>query len=1085
MKRVRTFLTITLLLTAFGGKAQLNKTDADNLVLNTIVNDTTKVVYSMSEAVGRGTSVFTANGEEMRNPYDSAYVYFIDDNPYANWAHPCRYCFLDITSNNHILTINNMYPENFSVFELISVVYNTTHVPWTGPEYHTTNQIEPDNHLWAVLICSYSDIGNNRCWGDLSCVYTALTNQYGFIENQSNDTLSYFNHIIVIAPDNVITNKPLDLNNSGGFSNNDFITKNYIYTANNDLIKCNKESIQLIFDNLAGLDSTLYSYGYKALDSLDKLFVYVTGHGHNNTNHSYIYTAKNEILYDYELSNMVKNINCSQITFLLQPCYSGGFVDDLSDTIGVKCKNRVVHSASLNNQVSYAEAYINNLPTIYWPPRDSDDDYYQVAEFTYYWCAALLGYYPIIRMDQTPIIGPWNAFENNRIGCFPWNTFFNESELLNHFAYDVSPDINNDGVVSMNEAFIFARKLDSWDTLGYYNPRIPLSVEYPQSFNESTFTKELITLNGYKGIINNDVATSSNTTYLLDGGISINHNASLTIHNNCHIKANKPNICISNYGVLCTQADFDTMSFSNISLTNMHAERFEISNCVFDTCGIVETYDGPFSVTNCTFNETHITARTNNPPRNTYSVDIIGSSFNNSTLSHAISIENVPQCQVRNNTITSGGDGIIVKWLSGPYSNHVFSQNIIENCNGAGFISYGSNAKLINNKIQSNDGIGLKSLNLSNLYVTGNRAALYMDGTQNFWANGKYQIYATKDSYPMDFRYNVLHCEGTNDTILYYETSGSVPTYVDATRNCWYPLYDGQISSHLYTEGIGVINYLPIWMPNNMPIPDEPPQRMLAMGNEQVENGEFNDAVETYMQLVEEYPESPEAIAALKELFSVEITTDGDFYDLKEYYLDIIDDNHLGNASDNLANRCDVKIGNYTEAIEWYEGKINDTTASYSERVFAEIDLGDMYLQMEDNGNKVHGKMKEYIPASKELHTKRTEYLLSQLPGNMKHNEQVIENYAIKNPINKQFTCSPNPANEKTTLSFKLDNDTNVDIRILNMYGNEVKRFVLSRLNSGSHNIETDVSDIPDGIYLFNVTTDNGYKTTLKIIVKH
>ena len=74
MKRFQTTLTILLFLAAFNVNAQLSKTDADNLVLNTIVNDTTKDVYSLYEIICRGNNIMTADGREIQNPYDNAYV---------------------------------------------------------------------------------------------------------------------------------------------------------------------------------------------------------------------------------------------------------------------------------------------------------------------------------------------------------------------------------------------------------------------------------------------------------------------------------------------------------------------------------------------------------------------------------------------------------------------------------------------------------------------------------------------------------------------------------------------------------------------------------------------------------------------------------------------------------------------------------------------------------------------------------------------------------------------------------------------------------------------------------------------------
>ena len=78
------------------------------------------------------------------------------------------------------------------------------------------------------------------------------------------------------------------------------------------------------------------------------------------------------------------------------------------------------------------------------------------------------------------------------------NSVIEETETLNHADYDVSPDTNNDNFVSLNEAFIFARNLDTWDQMGYYNPFYPPYIlnatEIPQSAYESSFSQNYMTI---------------------------------------------------------------------------------------------------------------------------------------------------------------------------------------------------------------------------------------------------------------------------------------------------------------------------------------------------------------------------------------------------------------------------------------------------------------------------------------------------------------------------------------------------------------------------------------------------------------
>ena len=1090
MKRI--IFLFSLLLIALFANAQISKLTSDSLVLNMFGSNYSGIVYGLDESIN-DNNIITADGDEIINPYNLSYIYFIDESPAANWSHSCKYCFVNVTTGNHTIFNNNMYPENYSDYEVIYMPNKTESMSWSGITRSIPNQVSPNDHQWAVLICSYADQNVERFWGDLSCVYTTLKSRYGFIENENPNNQSYFNHIIVFAPQNVIGNKPLDLNNSGGCSNNDFITEHLLY-ADNKVICYDKESIQIVFDNLSGRSNSLNNYGYRALDSLDKLFVYVTGHGHTTGSNSYINLEENETLYDYELSDMVKNIDCSQMTFLLQSCYSGGFVDDLSNITNVKCKNRVVQSATSDNRYSHTESYINLSYSPSWQTRSNNDDY-RVCEFTYYWCSALLGYYPIIRLNQTPIVGPWDVFENNMIGSFPWNMFFNETVSLNHGEYDVSPDTDCDGIVSLEEAFQFARKLDSWDTLGYYNPPYALeqngwvAAEYPQSSYESTFTKELITLDGYRGVINNDVQTGTGNRYILDGNVMIGNNASLTINSGCVINGNNHEIV--SRGSVSTALNSNNITIKKANMINAGGA-MSLSHCVFDTCGMIESYNGPFSLKLSTLNQTCVEAYREGTPRDQFDVTIKWNTFNNTLSDNTISLIKLPQCEVGYNTITSGGNGIFVKGLEGLYQNYLFSNNTINNCVGSGFVSYYSNGKLKNNYINSNGIDGIQSLNTSNLYVRGDSAVTFLNETQRISGNGRYQVYATINSYPQDFHYNGLCGNGTDtDFILYFESQGSqgTPMTFNVTKNCWDPLSDSNVPSHLITNGNATFVYTPTWTPSGSSVVPGggEPGRMLSNGNDLAGSGDYDGAKEVFMKLVEDYPDSQEAISALKTLLSVEIASDGDFANLKNYYLDLANDEFLGATADNLSNRCDVDKGNFNDAIIWYEDKLVNPNSSYTERIFAEIDLGDLYLEMNNNGIRgISGKMLEYIPVSTEAHKKRSNFLLSSLPGNQDKDNIIVESKPDnKNILIANLTCHPNPANKDMTLSYLLEKDANVELIITDMLGNKIRHIHCSKQSIGNHDEIIDISNLSEGTYLCGIITEDGVREMTRIVIAH
>ena len=1079
MKSIKTFLTIVVLLTIFVSNAQVSKQQSDNIVIETIMNDTTKVAYGLNGIITRMQSIFTADGIEINNPYDNAYAYYIDDMPSANWAHPCRYCFVNAVNGDYYISNQNFYPDNYEDFEALDTQQGHNRFQWPYTNYIIPQKATPNGKLYAVLIGG--EPGTHpalKIWYDLSCVYTSLVNKYGFQERTATEP----SHLIVMAHNDImnfvqlndmcVTNNLYDLNQSRGlYDTYDFLNAN--------VIGYSKNGIHEIFNNLAGINNTTDQI--PELTNEDQLFVFLCGHGDNTNGNSYFKIGGgNDRLYDYELTNWVRNIKCSQIVFLVDCCKSGGFVDDLMYDPYAVCKNRCVHTCTSDSHYGWVEQHITR--------RDREVESWQkVDELVYYWSAAALGYYPMLEIQGDSLLGPWHHYENTSIGEFPWQLFtsFDEGNGYSHEGFDTNPDNNNDGILSLDEIIVFANNLDSYSPEGYYNPihngLTILGPEYPQSAYESSFTKELITLNGYKGFIDNDAETGVGHSYLLDGNVKVVADASLIINEGCILDGN--NHTIDNHGILTTASGLINATFRNTPLINKASQRFTLSNCVFDTCDIIKTLDADCSISNSTFNETRFEADTDNPPRDNYCVNLFENTFNNTFETNSIYIRKTPCCNVIGNYVTSGGNGIYINHLDGSCNNHIFSENIIQNCGKTGFVSYYSNSKLNKNKINTNHIGGIKTLNLSNLYVKGDSTASTMTA-QKINNNLRFQIYASSDSYPVDFHFNGIY---GSDTLLYYESSssGNKIRSFDVTKNYWSNLTNNEISSHLFTNGNSSFSYLPTWAPHLPSDPPSPPGRMLSTGDSLVEKGDFSNAMAVYKTLVAAYPESSEAVAALLALFSVDIETNGDFDGLKNYYIGLMNNDYLSDVADKLVNRCDVVLNNFADAIEWYENKISDPNTLYSDRVFAEIDLGDLYIDMAAMGKKgIKGTMAEYIPVSKESHEKRTAYLLSLLPG--KEENQILSDiHLVNNSSRLQMTCTPNPANDKITVLFVIDRESNVVFTLLDIFGNDVKHINLDKQCGGNHELSVELSDIPSGMYFCRMESDYGAKDIVKLLINH
>lgn len=136
------------------------------------------------------------------------------------------------------------------------------------------------------------------------------------------------------------------------------------------------------------------------LDNDDNLFIFTTDHGGWDSGLStYMCLWNNELLYDYELSALVDSLNVGTVNICMEQCHSGGFIDNFTGN------NHIIATACKYDESSYAR------PNLVYD------------EFIYHWVSAVSG--------STPEGTPVNA------------------------------DTDNDGIVSMQEAFQYAESQDT------------------------------------------------------------------------------------------------------------------------------------------------------------------------------------------------------------------------------------------------------------------------------------------------------------------------------------------------------------------------------------------------------------------------------------------------------------------------------------------------------------------------------------------------------------------------------------------------------------------------------------------------
>ena len=462
------------------------KKQADNMVLNTLlISDLeSSDVYSLDTLISKNDTIWHFDGSFIKSPYNTAWAYFVDDCPFANWVHPCRYIFVNATNGNYQMINSELPPEHFH-FTPLSLFTRPTPVPYDNGAIETpmVKTVQDNPHLFAVLICGSEGASEYRFKNDVSAVYSTLTNVYGY--PKSNIYVLYN------------TGSSLFGNDLDGDGDPDI---NY---------DARKETITDVFNELSGKSNDYPEI--PELDVDDQLFIFVDDHGGRNNGISY-FTTPTGVYYDTTMAKDLEQVKCAQMAVLMQPCKSGGFPVRLTDYVNynVQCKNRSVHSSS-NNEWSWSENIITH------------NNY---CEFTYYWVAAVRGYYPGNPIDHYNT-NPWDNSYQTGTNPFP--------NYPGHDSYhDFDPDLNGDGYIQMEEAFYYADALDRYSPNGFYNSfyyNNALVIENPQQSINIGFDSNdyLLTLGGIAGLVSVSQSVD-NRNYLCGGNLTIGQGKTVTFN---------------------------------------------------------------------------------------------------------------------------------------------------------------------------------------------------------------------------------------------------------------------------------------------------------------------------------------------------------------------------------------------------------------------------------------------------------------------------------------------------------------------------------------------------------------------------
>ncbi|MBK7631417.1 MAG: T9SS type A sorting domain-containing protein [Ignavibacteriales bacterium] len=103
----------------------------------------------------------------------------------------------------------------------------------------------------------------------------------------------------------------------------------------------------------------------------------------------------------------------------------------------------------------------------------------------------------------------------------------------------------------------------------------------------------------------------------------------------------------------------------------------------------------------------------------------------------------------------------------------------------------------------------------------------------------------------------------------------------------------------------------------------------------------------------------------------------------------------------------------------------------------------------------------------------------------------IYERVSIQDPI----ICSdspkeiltqnyPNPFNPSTLISFKLPEQTNVELKIYDILGNEVATLINESKAAGNYEVEWNASNLPSGVYVYNLRVGSNVQMKKMLLLK-
>jgi hypothetical protein len=538
---------------------------------------------------------------------------------------------------------------------------------------------------------------------------------------------------------------------------------------------------------------------------------------------------------------------------------------------------------------------------------------------------------------------------------------------------------------------------------------------------------------------------------------------------------------------------FESATFENITL-NCLADSLSFNSCTANNSYIEvykKTINNQYYFNQCNHTNTSIKACIQDNSYYPYAgnIEILDCNFTNGSATSVIEINYFSNYLVAGTTVSyDQGDGISV-YYSGkdPGSTHEISNCEIFFTGGVaedvqGIKTHFSLADIENNYVHDND-VGLACMQKSTIRLLGNGLSLTEEETQRIKDNVSIQVYSTDgNSLPYEFEYNSIYNENANDFVV--SMDNVVWAGYDIKNNYW----GENFTPSADLDPPNAYSYLPVWEPSWAGQRDTDEAKAIFYSAKQdIFDSNYVEAKSKFKQLIENYSGSKYQNASVKEILLLTDIYDQDYTGLKAY-LDTVpsvwENDYISDVTEYIMTWCDIRLENYPQVIAWFENRILNPI-SFSDSILSIMDLGQVYLLMQDTNMRWHGytgELPQHIPNSLKCYEKNREYLIDLLCASEKITQVPDEPYVLSNSAFQQVF--PNPVLDAYfTIDYFLSKNANVVINLHDVKGRLIKELLVNHQESGEYSRMFYTANLPSGLYYFTLEVDGIFVDYKKIVV--